>query len=126
MVRMPDVELVVREEHDRDGYGYVVRDWPGRGLSVPGGYTSIREWCASQDCRVVIGRYVALDRRGIGSCPFKEHHYRGDQRPSFQVFGDHWYCYTWGRAGDLCDFLCLYYQLSPHEVWQRIQAGWQA
>jgi CHC2 zinc finger len=91
---------------------------PGRG--------SIRAWCRAQDIVEVIGRYVALDRRGVGSCPFKEHHYRGDQRPSFQVFNDHWYCYTWGRAGDLCDFLCLYYQLSPHEVWQRIQAGWQA
>ena len=33
----------------------------------------------------VIGRYVALDARGVGSCPFKEHHYRGDMRPSFQV-----------------------------------------
>src|SRR6266700_7365132 len=91
---------------------------PGRG--------SIRAWCRAQDLVEVIGRYVALDRRGVGSCPFKEHHYRGDQRPSFQVFNDHWYCYTWGRAGDLCDFLCLYYQLSPQEVWRRIQAGWQA
>jgi len=91
---------------------------PGRG--------SIRAWCRAQDFVEVIGRYVTLDRRGVGSCPFKDHHYRGDQRPSFQVFNDHWYCYTWGRAGDLCDFLCLYYQLSPQEVWQRIQAGWQA
>src|SRR5256714_13876723 len=91
---------------------------PGRG--------SIRAWCRAQDLVEVIGRYVTFDRRGVGSCPFKDHHYRGDQRPSFQVFNDHWYCYTWGRAGDLCDFLCLYYQLSPQEVWRRIQAGWQA
>ena len=93
------------------------------GLSRPG-RGSIRAWCQAQNIVEVIGRYVALDHRGVGSCPFKEHHYRGDQRPSFQVFRDHWYCYTWGRAGDLCDFLCLYYQLSPQEVWQRIQAGW--
>jgi len=72
-----------------------------------------------------IGRDVARDRRGVGSCPFKEHHYRGDRRPSFQVFSDHWYCYTWGRAGDLCDFLRLYYNLPAQEVWQRIRAGWQ-
>jgi hypothetical protein len=94
---------------------------PGRG--------SIRAWCRAQDIVEVIGRCVPLDRRGIGSCPFKEHHYRGDRRPSFQVFGGenpHWYCYTWGRAGDLFDFVCLYYQLSPQEAWQRIQAGWQA
>src|SRR5947209_1207985 len=62
---------------------------------------SIRVWCRAQDMVGMIGRYVALDHRGIGSCPFKEHHYRGDVCPSFQVFPDHWYCYTWGRAGDL-------------------------
>jgi hypothetical protein len=89
----------------------------------PGG---IREWCRSQDIRAVIGRYVALDRRGVGSCPFKEHHYRGDVRPSFQVFGGdepHWYCYTWRRAGDLFEFLCLYHQITPHEAWARLREG---
>jgi hypothetical protein len=48
---------------------------------------SIRAWCRSQDIVAVIGQYVVLDRRGVGSCPFKEHHYRGDLRPSLQVFG---------------------------------------
>lgn len=98
------------------------------GLARPG-RGSIRAWCRAQDIVEVIGRYVALDRRGIGSCPFKEHHSRGDRRPSFQVFSGedpHWYCFTWGRAGDLFDFVCLYYQISPHEAWQWIQAGWQA
>src|SRR5579871_2790930 len=112
-------------EHDQDGGGYVAREWPGRDLLMPDEYESIRTWCAAQDCRAVIGRYVALDRRGVGSCPFKEHHYRGDRRPSFQAFSDHWYCYTWGRAGDLCDFLGLYHNLSAQEVWQRVRAGWQ-
>jgi len=87
---------------------------------------SIRAWCQAQDTQRVIGRYVALDGRGVGSCPFKEHHYRGDMRPSFQVFGgsdQHWYCYTWRRAGDLFDFLCLYYHLTPHEAWRLIQQG---
>jgi hypothetical protein len=90
------------------------------------GYGSIREWCRSQDIVAVISRYVALDGRGVGSCPFKEHHYRGDVCPSFQVFGGsdpHWYCYTWRRAGDLFDFLCLYYQLTPQEAWRRVQCG---
>ncbi len=89
---------------------------------------SIRAWCRAQDIVEVIGRYVTLDRRGVGSCPFKDHHSRGDQRPSFQVFGGenpHWYCFAWERAGDLFDFVCLYYQISPQEAWQRIQAGWQ-
>jgi CHC2 zinc finger len=87
---------------------------------------SIRAWCHAQDIGAVIGRFVALDRRGVGSCPFKEHHYRGDRRPSFQVFGGtdpHWYCYTWGRAGDLFDFLCLYYHITPQEAWRRLQDG---
>ncbi len=87
---------------------------------------SIREWCRAQDILAMIGRYVALDGRGVGSCPFKEHHVRGDLRPSFQVFGGsdpHWYCYTWRRAGDLFDFLCLYYQVTPQEMWRRLQQG---
>ncbi len=108
---------------------HVLRDIPLIASHTGGsgfGGGSIRAWCRAQDIVAVIGRFVVLDHRGVGSCPFKEHHYRGDRRPSFQVFSDHWYCYTWGRAGDLCDFLCLYYQFSPQEVWQRIQAGWQA
>jgi len=89
-------------------------------------YRTIREWCHAQDILAVIGRYLELDLRGVGSCPFKEHHSRGDVRPSFQVFGGsdpHWYCYTWRRAGNLFDFLCLYYQLTPQEVWWRVQHG---
>ena len=87
---------------------------------------SIRAWCRAQDIVEVISRYVALDRSGVGSCPFKEHHYRGDARPSFQVFGGedpHWYCYTWGRAGDLFDFVCLYYRITPQEAWERLRQG---
>jgi hypothetical protein len=94
-------------------------------LSRPGA-GGIREWCRSQDIVEVIGWYMLLNRRGVGSCPFKEHHYRGDVRPSFQVFGGddpHWYCYTWRRAGDLFDFLCLYHQITPQEAWVRLQEG---
>ena len=94
--------------------------------SADGGRGSIRAWCQAQDIVEVIGRSVALDNRGVGSCPFKEHHHRGDRRPSFQVFGGtdpHWYCYTWRRAGDLFDFVCLYYQLTPQEAWQRLRNG---
>jgi hypothetical protein len=90
------------------------------------GHGAIREWCRSQDIISVIGRYVSLNRNGMASCPFKEHHHRGDVHPSFQVFGGdnpHWYCYTWGCAGDLFDFLCLYYGLSVQEGWQWLQQG---
>ncbi len=65
--------------------------------SADGGRGSIRAWCQAHDIVEVIGRSVALDGRGVGSCPFKEYHHRGDWRPSFQVFGGndpHWYCYT--------------------------------
>ena len=98
----------------------------GQDVTVQAGRGAIRVWCQAHDIVEVIGRYVALDRRGVGSCPFKEHHYRGDVRPSFQVFGGadpHWYCYTWGRAGDLFDFCCLYFHLSPQEAWERLQCS---
>jgi hypothetical protein len=41
------------------------------------GYRSIRERCRAQDIVAVIGSYISLDHRGVGSCPFKEHHVRG-------------------------------------------------
>jgi hypothetical protein len=95
-----------------------VGERPGRGAIVA--------WCRSQDMVEVIGSYTHLDRHGVGRCPLPGHHYRGDVRPSFQVFGGgepHWYCYTWKRAGDLFDFLRLYHGLSVQEAWQRLQAG---
>ncbi len=87
---------------------------------------SIREWCQAQNIVEVVGRYTRLDRRGIGRCPLPNHHYRGDVRPSLQVFGGndpHWYCYTWGRAGDVFDFLRFYHGLSVQEAWERLQQG---
>jgi len=104
-------------------------------LDVPGsegmggrdeGYGAIRRWCASQDIVEVIGRYTRLNGRSVGRCPLPDHHYRGDVHPSFQVFSGadaHWYCYTWGRAGDLFDFLRFYYRLTVKEAWERLQAG---
>ena len=74
-----------------------------------------KKWCQSQDIVEVIGQYVVFDRRGVGACPFKEHPAHGSKRLSFQVFGGdspHWYCYTWQRAGNVFDFLCLYHGLS--------------
>ena len=90
------------------------------------GRMSIRSWCRSQDVLAVMSQYVLLNGQGVGSCPFKEHHHRGDIRPSFQVFPDSdqcWYCYTWGRGGDLFDFLCLYHGLTVREAWERLQTG---
>jgi hypothetical protein len=99
---------------------------PVRDAVAHSGRGWIRAWCRAQDVRAVIGRYVVLDRRGMGSCPFKGHHYRGDVRPSFHVFPEQdqcWYCYTWQRGGDLLDFLCLYHGVTVQEGWRRVQAG---
>ncbi len=108
------------------GRGYHDELTPSHESHLRPGRGSIRAWCQAQDIIEVLGRYTVLDHRGVGSCPFKEHHYRGDVRPSFQVFGgadQHWYCFTWRRAGNLFDFLCLYYHLTPHEAWQQLQHG---
>ena len=48
---------------------------------------NIRAWCLAQDIVEVIGRFVALDHRGVGSCPFKEHHHRGICVPASRSLG---------------------------------------
>lgn len=121
-VAVPEVGLM-EEKTDQEIEVKVARGWPDRAAMAS--HEHIREWCEAHDCRAVIGRFVDLDRHGMGSCPFKAHHAHGDRRPSFQVFADHWYCYTWGRAGNLFDFVCLYYNLSAQAAWQRLQMGWQ-
>lgn len=96
--------------------GYVCRS--GRG--------AIGAWCRSQNIVEVISRYTSLDRRGVGRCPLPGHHERGDIHPSLQVFGgadSHWYCYTWKRAGNVFDFLQLYYGLTVRQAWERLQVG---
>ena len=96
------------------------------------GQGSIRDWCAAQNPLVVIGRYVSLDRDGMGCCPFGEHHANGrDSRPSLWVHRSVvpdvacWYCNVWRRGGDLFDFLSLYHRLSKKELWHRILGGEQ-
>lgn len=94
--------------------------------------SSIHDWCDRQDAVAVIARYVTLDERGLGCCPFGWHHDDGkDAHPSLWVHPPRasgapcWYCHTWGRGGNLFDFLCLWYGLSPREMWRRIRAGEQ-
>lgn len=91
---------------------------------------SIHDWCDRQDALSVIGRYVKLDRRGMGCCPFGSHHDDGkDAHPSLWVHSPRssgapcWYCYVWQRGGNLFDFLCLWYGVSAREMWRRILAG---
>ncbi|EFH86286.1 zinc finger CHC2-family protein [Ktedonobacter racemifer DSM 44963] len=99
-------------------------------LTRPTARMTIQEWCAQQDALGVIGRYVALDRSGLGCCPFGWHHSDGkDTHPSLWVHepskpgGACWYCHTWKQGGSVFDFLRLYYGLEARELWQRIQKG---
>lgn len=93
-------------------------------------YRTIADWCAAQDPFTVIGRYLSLDGRGMGHCPFTEHHDDGvDQHPSFRVYRPVgkslccWVCYTGGLVGDVFNFLERYHGLSAQELWRRIQKG---
>jgi hypothetical protein len=92
--------------------------------------TTIRAWCMQQDAYAVIGRYVALDKKGMGCCPFGWHHVSGvDTHPSFWVYRPTspdiccWYCHTWKQGGSLFDFLRYYYGLDARELWSHIRAG---
>src|SRR5258708_5774453 len=89
--------------------------------------TTIHQWCAAQDPLLVIGRYVHLDGRGLGCCPFGEHHRNGrDVHPSFRVYsprsasGSCWYCYTSQQGGNVFDFLLRYHGLDARTLWRRI------
>ncbi len=91
---------------------------------------TIHDWCAAQDAVRVIGRYVRLDQRGMGCCPFGWHHSDGkDSRPSLWVHAPRsagapcWYCHVWQRGGNLFDFLLLYHNLDARSLWQRILLG---
>jgi hypothetical protein len=98
-------------------------------VPLPSGST-IQAWCASQDPFAVIGRYISLDRRGLGCCPFGEHHSDGkDSHPSLRVYqpkragGSCWYCYVWEHGGNLFDFLCYWHDVSAKTLWHRILSG---
>ena len=93
---------------------------------------TIRDWCAVQNPLSVIGRYVQLDSRGMGCCPFGWHHSDGrDTHPSLKVYdptypgGYSWYCHTWGRGGSVFDFLLLFHNLDTRALWRRILVGEQ-
>ncbi len=100
------------------------------GMVPPSPFASIAAWCAAKNPFAIIGRYVALDRQGLGCCPFGEHHSDGkDTHPSLRVYmpkrpgGACWHCYTWGRGGNVFNFLQQYHRLDAHTLWARIRAG---
>jgi hypothetical protein len=104
----------------------------GSGTSLPADTLTIHAWCDRQDSLAVLGRYLQIDRRGMACCPFGSHHDDGkDSHPSLWVHaptvsgGRCWYCNVWKRGGNLFDFLCLWYDLAPREMWRRILSGEQ-
>ena len=129
------VPVPVRETAGiRDGSPPDTHTFPSKGAGVgtspPVDRLTIHEWCERQDALRVIGRYVRLDRRGMGCCPFGWHHSGGkDSHPSLWVYQPDasgamcWYCNTWKRGGSLFDFLCLWYGVSAGEMWRRILSG---
>ncbi|WP_126597301.1 TOTE conflict system archaeo-eukaryotic primase domain-containing protein [Dictyobacter aurantiacus] len=91
---------------------------------------TIRDWCRQHDPVAMIGRYVALDQKGMGCCPFGWHHNDGvDTHPSLWVYRPSspdlccWYCHVWKQGGSLFDFFRYYYGLSARELWSHILAG---
>ncbi len=97
--------------------------------SVP---PNIRAWCMQYDPLAVIGRFVALDEKGMGCCPFGWHHDDGvDTHPSLWVYRPSassvccWYCNTWGQGGSLFDFLRYYYGLEASDLLSRLCSGAQ-
>jgi hypothetical protein len=102
----------------------------GTGRNASAHHATVSNWCRYQDPFTVIGRYVRLDQRGMGHCPFGEHHSDGrDSHPSFQVRPlrpgslNCWYCYVLGAGGSVFDFLCLWHHETPRKLWHRILAG---
>ena len=79
-------------------------------------------------CLVVVGAYVRLDRRGVGHCPWPEHHAHEDRAPSFQVLSraQRWTCYATGESGNAFDFVCRMEGLRPKEALAYCREHWPA
>jgi DNA primase len=77
-------------------------------------------------CEEVVRAYVALDRRGVGHCPWPEHHAHGDRSASFQVLGraQRWICYATGETGNAFDFVCRMEALTPRAALAYCQERW--
>lgn len=106
--------------------------WPSKSwqMNQPTTRTTIRDWCAQQDPRRVIGAYVDVNSLGVGQCPFGWHHAHGhDSHASFKVYDPGptsnycWYCYTWQQGGSVFDFLRYWHGLEARELWKRLQEG---
>jgi CHC2 zinc finger len=85
----------------------------------------IKEWVRAVQIREVVGKYVELDRRGRGHCPWGRNHAHNDAKPSFQVFDrdQRFYCFRERIGGDAFSFLCRYFDADAGEVLRLIRSG---
>src|SRR6266516_5832025 len=110
-----DAETMVLCQRCHRRYDRRFRRKAGRRYLTPVGYASLS---------------VRPDRRGMGCCPFGEHHSDGkDGHPSLRVYqpkragGSCWYCYVWEHGGNLFDFLVDWQEVSAKTLWHRILSG---
>jgi hypothetical protein len=88
--------------------------------------SAIRSWVEGVRCEEVVGAYVALDRRGVGHCPWPAHHAHQDRAASFQVLSraQRWTCYATGESGNAFDFICRMEHLTPKEALAFCREHW--
>lgn len=122
----------VRDEVDSATPQPFLAQGVGLGTPSPADRLTIHAWCDRQDSLAVLGRYLQIDGRGMACCPFGSHHDDGkDTHPSLWVHaptisgGRCWYCNVWKRGGNLFDFLCVWYDVTPRQMWRRILSGEQ-
>jgi len=87
----------------------------------------IRAWVASVHIEDIVRCYTPISHRGVGHCPWPEHHKNGDAHPSFAVSArsGRWYCYTAGLSGDAFDFVArMEGHASPRETLAYVSERW--
>jgi CHC2 zinc finger len=77
----------------------------------------IRAFNESHRIRDVVEQYTRVNNRGVGRCPWPEHHKHEDKHPSFQIFerSQKWWCYTAGIGGNAADWIMRHENLTPAE-----------
>ena len=78
----------------------------------------IRTWLEAVRCEDVVRAYIPLDGRGVGHCPWPEHHAHGDRAASFQVLTrvQRWKCYATEETGNAFDFVCRMENATPKDA----------
>jgi len=87
----------------------------------------IRRWVAGVRIEDIVRCYTPISHRGVGHCPWPEHHKNGDAHPSFAVSArsGRWYCYTAGLSGDAFDFVArMEGHASPRETLAYVSERW--